>query len=86
MSDCSIKLYALSTCVHCRHTREFLEANRVDFDCVYVDQLEGDERKQVMEQVREYNPRVSFPTMIISDGDVVIVGFKKDDIIRALHL
>ena len=85
MPDCTVKLFALSTCVHCRHTREFLESNNIVFTCVYVDKLEGDERQQAIEQVRGVNPRVSFPTMVLNEHDV-IVGFKKDDIIKALHL
>ncbi len=86
MSDCSVKLYALSTCVHCRHAREFLESSHVEFECVYVDKLEGEEKQHTLDQVREYNPRVSFPTMVVNGGDTVIVGFKKDDIIKTLHL
>ena len=79
------KFFALSTCVHCRHAREFLEKNRVPFECVYVDKTEGDERQQLLDEVRQYNPTLSFPILVFSDG-VVIVGFKPEDISRELDL
>ena len=48
-----VKLFALSTCVHCKNTRRFLEEHNVDVDCVYVDTLQGDERKQVVDEVKK---------------------------------
>lgn len=79
-----IKLFALSTCSHCRHTKEYLNDNKVDYDCTEVDVLTGDERQKVIEEVKKYNPDLSFPTLVI--GDTVIVGFKKDEIAKSLGL
>lgn len=85
--DCSVRLYALSTCIHCKKTKEFLEDNQVDFECVYVDKLTGDERKETIARIKEHNPKLSFPTMLIDDGETaVIVGFQKKDIEEALDL
>ena len=84
MTQPDVILYALSTCIHCRHTREFLENEHIGFDCTYVDKLEGGEQKQVLEKVREVNPRMSFPTMIIGPRHVVVVGFNPDAIKEAL--
>lgn len=78
----AIKVYALSTCVHCKHAKEYLEAHNIPFDCVHVDQLSGDERTAVMDTVRKLNPSLSFPTIVI--GDKVIVGFRQEDIEAAL--
>lgn len=86
MPENSVKLYALSTCVHCRHAKQFLEEHQVSFDCVYVDQLQGDERQQIIAQVKKYNPRVSFPTLVLCDGQKVIIGFQREDLLEALHL
>ncbi|NJB68423.1 glutaredoxin-like protein NrdH [Desulfobaculum xiamenense] len=72
-----VKVFALSTCIHCRNTKEFLDQCGVSYDCVHVDELTGDERKACIEEVRRYNPAVSFPTVVI-DGDTVVVGFRKD--------
>jgi glutaredoxin len=46
--------------------------------------LEGDERRAIIEDVKKFNPRCSFPTVII--GDKVIVGYKEKEIKEALGL
>ena len=78
----SVKVFALSTCIHCKQAKRFLDDNHVVYECVHVDLLTGDERKQAIEEVKKYNPSLSFPTSII--GDTVIVGFQKDDILKAI--
>lgn len=82
MKECDIKLYALSTCIHCRNTKEFLNECGVNYDCVEVDKLEKEERAAILEEVKKLNPNCSFPTLII--GDKIIVGFKKEEIQEAL--
>ncbi|WP_394699949.1 glutaredoxin family protein [uncultured Pseudodesulfovibrio sp.] len=77
-----IKVYALSTCIHCRNAKKYLDECGVKYDCVHVDELTGDERKQIVKEVKERNPAVSFPTIVIHDK--VIVGFHKDQIDKAL--
>lgn len=84
MSYPSVLLYALSTCIHCRHAREFLENNNITFDCTYVDKLDGDPRKAALDKVRDLNPRLSFPTMLIEPRGVVVVGFNPEAIKEAL--
>lgn len=84
MSECDIKLYALSTCIHCRNTKEFLNDCGVNYNCVDVDQLEGDERRKIIEEIKKSNPNCAFPMLII--GDKVIIGFKKEEIKEALNL
>ncbi len=81
---CSVKVYALSTCIHCRNAKEFLEECAIGYDCVYVDKLTGEERQAVLEEIKQVNPLCSFPTIII--GNKVIVGFRKDEIREALDL
>jgi glutaredoxin len=80
-----VKLYAISTCIWCRKTRQFLEDNDVAFDFIYVDLLEGDEKEAVKDEVRTWNPRTSFPTLVI-DEEQCIVGYKVDDIKETLGL
>ena len=50
-------LYALSTCGWCRKTRMLLEELNVEYDYIYVDLLEGDERNEIIEQVKKWNSR-----------------------------
>jgi len=80
----NVKIYTLTTCIHCKNTKEFLTKCGIDYDCVDVDQLQGEERKAVLEEVKQYNPSCSFPTIVI--GNKVIVGFKKEEIQEALDL
>ncbi len=78
-----IKVYALSTCVHCKHTKEYFEEHDIPYDCVHVDWLYGEERNDTMHDLRKINPGLSFPTIVI--GDTVIIGFRRDDIEKALQ-
>jgi glutaredoxin-like protein NrdH len=80
----SVKLYTLSTCGHCKATKKFLSDCAVKFEFEDVDLLEGEERKAILEDVKKFNPKCSFPTIII--GNKVIVGFKENEIKEALGL
>jgi glutaredoxin-like protein NrdH len=84
MSEKQIKLYSLSTCSHCKSTKKLLNDCTVLYEFVDVDLLEGEERQAILEDVRKFNPKCSFPTIII--GDKVIVGFKEKEIKEALGL
>jgi glutaredoxin len=82
--DKIIKVYTLSTCGHCRTTKKFLDDCRVQYEFEDVDLLKGEERAAILEDIKQLNPRCSFPTIII--GDKVIVGFKEDEIREAIGL
>ena len=84
MSDVPVKLFSLSTCSHCKSTKKLLSDCTVHYDFVDVDLMEGEERQAILEDVKKFNPKCSFPTIII--GDVVIVGYKEDEIREALGL
>lgn len=84
MKDCDVKLFALSTCIHCRNTKDYLNECGVKYECVEVDKLETEERKNMIEEIKKINPSCSFPTIII--GEKIIVGFRKDEIKEALDL
>jgi len=77
--------YGLSTCVWCRRTRQFLESQGVKFDFVYVDLLKSQEREEAIEQVRRWNPAVSFPTVVVDDSQCVI-GYKPEKLKEVLGL
>jgi glutaredoxin-like protein NrdH len=81
----SVMFYGLSTCVWCKRTRRLLEDNDVAFDFIYVDLLKGNERQEVLEQVREWNRASSFPTVVV-DGERCVVGYKPDEIKEAVGL
>ncbi len=79
-----VRLYTLSTCGHCRSTKQFLDECKIRYVFQDVDLLTGEERDQVIEEVRKLNGRCTFPTIII--GEKVIVGFREAEIREALGL
>lgn len=80
-----VVLYALSTCAWCRRAKAFLDENDVEYQVIHVDLLEGDEKEQVLNEVRKWNPRRSFPTVVIDDAKSV-AGFKPEMLKEALGL
>ena len=84
MTEKEVKIFSLSTCSHCKSTKELLSECTIKYDFVDVDLLEGEERKAILEDVKKFNPKCSFPTVII--GETVIVGYKEEKIKEALGL
>ncbi|NDY42118.1 glutaredoxin family protein [Dissulfurirhabdus thermomarina] len=82
MTSGPVKLYALSTCGHCRAAKRLLDALAVAYDVTDVDLLEGEERASAVAEVRRLNPRCSFPTLVV--GEEVVVGYREDEIRRVL--
>jgi glutaredoxin len=80
-----ILLYALSTCGWCNKTKEFLKSLGVEYSYIFVDYLEGQEKEDTIEEVKKWNPRCSFPTVVIND-EKCVVGYKEDEIKEALGL
>ena len=79
----AVVLYALSTCVWCKKTRRLLDELGVAYDYIYVDLLDDDASRQTKEEMKQWNPRCSFPTLVINN-DHCIVGFVEDKIREAL--
>jgi len=79
-----VKIYTLSTCSHCKSAKGFLNENGVLFDDTDVDLLSGKERADAIEEVKKFNARCTFPTILV--GDRVIVGFNEQEIREALGL
>ena len=80
-----VLLYALSTCGWCRKTKEFLNKLGVEYSYIFVDLLEENDKDKTIEEIKKWNPRCSFPTIVINDRDT-IVGFKEEEIKEALGL
>jgi glutaredoxin-like protein NrdH len=79
-----VKMYTLSTCSHCRATKKFLDDCEIRYEFTDVDLLGLEERNLILEDIKKWNPRCSFPTIVI--GDKVIVGYREDEIREALGL
>jgi glutaredoxin-like protein NrdH len=79
-----VKMYTLSTCSHCKAAKKFLIDNGIPFEFSDVDLLQGSEKENTLNEVVQYNPQRSFPTIII--GNKIIVGFREEDIREALDI
>jgi glutaredoxin len=77
-----ILVYGLSTCVWCKKAKSFFEAQGIAYDYIFVDLLESDERDKVLDEIAKWNPKVSFPTIVINDS--CVVGFKEEEILGCL--
>ncbi len=84
MKSCEVKLYALSTCIHCRNTRELLEQCGVEYECVEVDKINEEERREIIEEIKKANPDCRFPMLVV--GGKVIIGFRAEEIRDALDI
>ncbi len=81
-----VQLYALSTCIHCKNAKKYFDDNGVTYEFIYVDKLEGDERKSTIAEIKRHNAACSFPTIVVDDGSRVIIGFKRDELKEALGI
>jgi glutaredoxin-like protein NrdH len=79
-----VRLYALSTCIWCRKTRKLLDDMGIRYEYVYVDLLSGGEKEQMKEEIRQYNARLSFPTIVVGESEKVIVGYDPPGISEAI--
>ncbi len=77
-----ILLYALSTCVWCKKTKQLLDQMGVEYDYVEIDLLQGEERTEATDEVKKLNPRCSFPTLSINGQ--CIVGYDEQKVEEAL--
>ncbi len=80
-----VQVYALSTCVWCKLTKQFLDDNSVEYEFVDVDLLEGEDKRRVHETIMSKGGSLSYPTVIVDDKTVV-TGFRKDKLKEALDI
>ncbi len=78
-----LTLFALSTCIWCKKTKDLLNNLGVEYDYVFVDLLKADEKDEAIKAIERWNPDCSFPTLVINDNKC-IVGFKEQEIRGAL--
>ena len=80
-----LMLYALSTCVWCRKTKAFLDELGVAYTYVFVDLESNREQEKLESEISEFNPEISYPTLIINGKDCV-VGYSPDKIRSFLNV
>jgi len=80
-----VVLYALSTCVWCKMTKQFLKDNEVEFDYIDVDLCQEEDKQKIREHIQSKGGPLSYPTTIVDDN-VVITGFRKDKLKEVLGI
>jgi glutaredoxin-like protein NrdH len=78
-------IYALSTCVWCKMTKQFLKDNDIAYEFVDVDLTDDDERQKIHEDIQNKGGTLSYPTTIIDDK-IVVTGFRKDRLKEELQI
>ena len=79
----SLVLYTLSTCIWCKMTKKLLQTLNIGYDYIDVDLLKNDERAVALETLKRYNPKCSFPSLVV-EGETCIIGFDEPRIREAL--
>lgn len=76
-------IYALSTCHHCKKTREFLDTHQIPYTLIYIDTYPKQLYKILLNKLKVYNPRGSYPTIRLATGQI-ITGFREQALREAL--
>jgi glutaredoxin-like protein NrdH len=80
-----VTVYALSTCIWCKLTKQFLNDNNVEYEFVDVDLTDEEDKQKIHETIQNKGGSLSYPTTIVDDK-VVITGFRKDKLKEALGI
>jgi len=80
-----VTVYALSTCVWCKLTKQFLNENDVKYEYIDVDLCNEEDKQKVRQTITSKGGSLTYPTTII-DNKVVITGFRKDKLKEALEI
>ncbi|WP_455365054.1 glutaredoxin family protein [[Eubacterium] cellulosolvens] len=78
-----VLMYTLSTCGWCKMTKNYFKEKDIECEYVDVDQCSEEEYKVVRQDILNRGGNLSFPTIIIDDK-ILITGFQKDKIKKAL--
>jgi glutaredoxin-like protein NrdH len=78
-------VYALSTCVWCKLTKQYLNENNIQYEFVDVDLAEEEDKQKIHEKIQSLGGMISYPTTIVDDK-VVVTGFRKDKLKEVLEI
>lgn len=70
-----IMLFTLSTCIWCKKTKALLKDLGLEHNYVDVDLLFGSDQAEAYQEMWKHNHGTSFPTIIINNGEDIIIGF-----------
>jgi glutaredoxin-like protein NrdH len=79
-----VMVYALSTCVWCKMTKQFLKDSDIEYEYVDVDLCTEKEKEKIRSDIQSKGGSLTYPTTIIDDKKL-IMGFRKDLLKEALE-
>ncbi len=65
-------LYTLSTCIWCKKTKALLNELKVRYDYIDVDLLDEREKDTALEELKKWNPRCTFPSLVVNNKECII--------------
>lgn len=77
-TDRNVIVYALSTCIWCRKTLAWLDEHGVQYQRIYMDLLDGQERERAQQEALRVVNHLSYPVLVIDGGRKVIQGYKPE--------
>jgi glutaredoxin len=80
-----VVVYALSTCVWCKKTKQLLKDNGIEYEYADIDMCNPHEQEEIRSDIKKRGANISFPTVIV-DNKKVITGFREDQIKEALEI
>nr|MDO8135936.1 glutaredoxin family protein [Candidatus Njordarchaeum guaymaensis] len=80
-----VLLYALSTCVWCKRTKQLLNDNGIEYDYVDVDLCSPKDQEEIKRDIVRRGGTIGFPCIIVDDK-ALILGFREDKLKEALEL
>jgi len=80
-----VVLYALSTCVWCKMTKQYLKDNNIEYNYIDIDLCTEEDKQKIRQEIQSKGGPLSYPTTIIDDK-VVVTGFRKDLLKEALGI
>jgi glutaredoxin len=72
-----VLVYALSTCVWCKMTKQYLKDNDIEYEYADVDLFDEADKEKIRGHILSKGGALSYPTIIIDDA-ILITGFRKD--------
>ena len=71
-----IIMYGLTTCPHCQNTLKLLKAAKADYEVIWLDKLQEEEKKKAMKNIHSITGTYSVPVCI--KGDKRVFGYDKE--------
>jgi glutaredoxin len=84
MEKNQVRLFTISTCIHCKTLKKLLDDNAISYEFTDVDLMTPEDRESFIAAIIKYNKKKVFPVIFI--GNKAIVGFQEQLIKKELGI